>query len=77
MKYISRVDPALVVNKYYELIRRVKAFDDILPTYVTNEYYYNRIGIEFEYKPDTVRRILLREIHGIVYKKKKKKGGRK
>lgn len=76
MAFRKKVHPELVVNRYNELIRWVKSVDPLLPNFMENKYYYAKIGLEFGYQPETVRRILLYEIHGVNYKKPKK-GGKK
>ncbi|MFR9165954.1 MAG: hypothetical protein ACLVKO_06960 [Dysgonomonas sp.] len=70
----KRIDPVLIVNEFKNLKEWVKQTDPLLADFITNEYYYAKIGEEFGYKSDTVRRILVRELLGkeyYYYKKKK------
>lgn len=72
----KKVHPELIVNRFQELKKWIKSIDPIIPDFMENKYFYAKLGNEFGYKPETIRRILLYEIHGINYRKKKK-GGRK
>lgn len=81
MAYDKKTDPTFIVNRFYELKRSISGYDSILINYVTDKYYYTKIANEYGYRPDTIRKILIREIHGIDYfkrtNKRSKKGGRK